>query len=121
MISCPLPRMRLPAPCLIALVLAACLGVSERSHAQPTRSADYIVAVVNSEPITNQEVQTLVLRLQREAQAQGRPVDAPEAKKLALEQLINDKAQLQQARDAGIVVDEAEKWNQHWNRLFLSK
>ncbi len=70
------------------------------------RSADFIVAVVNSEPVTNQEVQTLGQRLQREAQAQGRPVDAPEAKRLALEQLINDKAQLQQARDAGIVIDE---------------
>jgi hypothetical protein len=23
--------------------------------------------------------------------------------------------------DPGIVVDEAEKWNQHWTRLFLSK
>jgi len=70
------------------------------------RSADFIVAVVNSEPITNKEVQSLALRLEREAQAQGRRVNAPEAKQLALEQLINDKAQLQQARDAGIVIDE---------------
>ncbi len=69
------------------------------------RSADFIVAVVNSEPVTNKEVQTLGQRLQREAQAQGRPLDASEAKKLALEQLINDKAQIQQARDAGIVID----------------
>jgi len=23
--------------------------------------------------------------------------------------------------DPGIVVDEAEKWNQHWTRLFLTK
>jgi peptidyl-prolyl cis-trans isomerase SurA len=70
------------------------------------RSADFIVAVVNSEPVTNREVQTLALRLQREAQAQGRPLDAAEAKRLALEQLITDKAQIQQARDAGIVIDE---------------
>jgi peptidyl-prolyl cis-trans isomerase SurA len=70
------------------------------------RSADFIVAVVNSEPVTNQEVQTLGQRLQREAQAQGRPLDASEAKRLALEQLINEKAQIQQARDAGIVIDE---------------
>ncbi|WP_291931816.1 peptidylprolyl isomerase [Limnohabitans sp.] len=70
------------------------------------RSVDFIVAVVNTEPITNQEVQTLSARLQREAQAQGRPLDAPEAKRQALEQLINDKAQIQQARDAGITIDE---------------
>ncbi len=62
--------------------------------------------VVNSEPITNQEVQNLSNRLQREAQAQGRPLDAPEAKRLALDQLINDKAQIQQAREAGISIDE---------------
>jgi peptidyl-prolyl cis-trans isomerase SurA len=96
--------------CLAAVWLpmsvSAQTPASAASRPAAIRSADFIVAVVNSEPITNQEVQTLVLRLQREAQAQGLPVDAPEAKKLALEQLINDKAQLQQARDAGIVVDE---------------
>lgn len=83
-----------PAPSPIASVLEA------------VRSADFIVAVVNSEPITNQEVQSLGMRLQREAQAQGRALDAPEAKRLALTQLINEKAQIQQARDTGIVIDE---------------
>lgn len=68
---------------------------------------DFIVAVVNSEPITYQEVQSLSLRLQREAAAQGRPIDPAQARPLALEQLINEKAQIQQARDAGIVIDEA--------------
>jgi peptidyl-prolyl cis-trans isomerase SurA len=70
------------------------------------RSADFIVAVVNSEPITNQEVQSLALRLARQAQAQGRTLDAPEAKRLALAELINEKAQIQQARETGIVIDE---------------
>lgn len=79
---------------------------STASRPVAIRSADFIVAVVNTEPITNQEVQTLSARLQREAQAQGRPLDAPEVKRLALEQLINDKAQIQQARDVGIVIDE---------------
>ena len=69
------------------------------------RQADFIVAVVNSEPITNQEVRTASQRLQREAVAQGRPLDEAKAKSLALEQLINDKAQIQQAREAGIKID----------------
>jgi peptidyl-prolyl cis-trans isomerase SurA len=96
--------------CLTAALLP--LNVNAQSPAPAAsrtaaiRSADFIVAVVNSQPVTNQEVQTLSLRLQREAQAQGRTVDAPEAKRLALEQLINDKAQIQQARDAGIVIDD---------------
>ena len=73
----------------------------------PIRSADFVVAVVNSEPITNQEVQALSLRLQRDARAQGQVPNISESKKLALEQLINDKVQIQQAASLGVVVDEA--------------
>lgn len=72
----------------------------------PIRQADFIVAVVNSEPITNREVQVRRQRLVSEATARGG--NAPDAKAIsasALEQLINEKAQLQQARDAGIKID----------------
>lgn len=72
------------------------------------RAADYIVAVVNSEPITNNEVQSLKLRLSKQLPP-GSP--APDTKVLtqqALDQLINEKAQLQQARDYGIRIDDAE-------------
>ncbi len=91
----------------LPLNVSAQTPASASSRPATTRSVDFIVAVVNSEPITNKEVQTLASRLEREAQSQGRSVTAPEAKQMALEQLINDKAQLQQAREAGIVVDEA--------------
>ncbi|MFM2240571.1 MAG: Chaperone SurA precursor [Pseudomonadota bacterium] len=90
----------------LPLHVSAQSPVSGASRPVAIRSADFIVAVVNAEPITNQEVQTLSLRLQREAQAEGRPLEASEAKRLALDQLINDKAQIQQARDAGISIDE---------------
>lgn len=69
------------------------------------RSADFIVAVVNSEPITNQDVQALKLRLSREGRVAPDATPA-ELNRKALEQLINEKAQLQQARDAGIKIDE---------------
>jgi peptidyl-prolyl cis-trans isomerase SurA len=82
-------------------------GIAQAQTAPaPVRSVDFIVAVVNSEPITNQEVRIASQRLQREAAAQGRPVDEAQAKSLALEQLINDRAQIQQAREAGIRIDE---------------
>jgi peptidyl-prolyl cis-trans isomerase SurA len=70
------------------------------------RQADFIVAVVNSEPITNRDVQVLRQRLAKEAASQGstRP-DIHELNRLALEQLINEKAQMQQAREAGIKID----------------
>ncbi len=108
------PVRALWAACASVCLVAAWLpqNVSAQSPAATAsrpatiRAADFIVAVVNSEPVTNREVQTLGLRLQREAQAQGRPLDALESKRLALEQLINDKAQIQQARDAGIVIDD---------------
>ena len=88
---------------LIALSLTA----SAQPSSLPVRSVDYVVAVVNSEPITNQEVQALSLRFQREARTQGMPANNAESKRLALEQLINEKAQVQQALSSGIVVDDA--------------
>lgn len=83
-------------------------GASAQAQTQAAsiRPADFIVAVVNSEPITNQEVQLLSQRLSREAAAQGRKLDSAETKRLALEQLINEKAQLQQASDMGIRIDD---------------
>ena len=92
-------------------VLSACFLISSFAMAQPSalpiRSADFVVALVNSEPITNQEVQALSLRLQRDARAQGQLPNNSETKKLALEQLINDKVQIQQAAALGLLVDEA--------------
>jgi peptidyl-prolyl cis-trans isomerase SurA len=72
-----------------------------------TRAADYIVAVVNSEPITNQQVSAEVARIRQQLTAQRRP--QPEAGELArqvLNQLINEKVQLQLARELGIKVDD---------------
>ena len=72
-----------------------------------TRAADFIVAVVNSEPITNQQVSAEVARIRQQLTAQRRP--QPEAGELArqvLNQLINEKVQLQLARELGIKVDD---------------
>lgn len=91
---------------LAALFLVP-LSVLAQPSALPVRSADFVVAVVNSEPITNQEVQALSLRLQRDARAQGLGTTVSETKRLALEQLISDKVQIQQAATLGVVVDEA--------------
>ncbi len=93
----------------LAIGLPAMGGFGSVSAQAPKaiQQADFIVAVVNSEPITHNEVQTMRLRLEREAAARGgaRP-DAQELNRLALEQLINDKAQLQLARENGIKIDD---------------
>jgi peptidyl-prolyl cis-trans isomerase SurA len=67
------------------------------------------VAVVNSEPITNLEVQRLRQRLRSDLAAQTPPPNAREdsdLSRMALEQLINEKAQLQVARASGIKIEE---------------
>jgi len=89
----------------MALGLASLLG-SSGAWAQTSmpRQADFIVAVVNSEPITNQEVQALRKRMA--GAAAGRNVSPAELTRQALEQLINEKAQLQQARDNGIKIED---------------
>jgi peptidyl-prolyl cis-trans isomerase SurA len=72
------------------------------------RAADFIVAVVNSEPITNSEVRLEAQRLTQQLAQQRRPSpDSAEIVKVALERMINDRAQLQLARETGIRIDNS--------------
>jgi peptidyl-prolyl cis-trans isomerase SurA len=81
------------------------VAVSEAPGAQ--RPADFIVAVVNSEPITNHQVNVEVRRILQQYAQQRRPQpDLRELSRQVLERLINDRAQLQLAKETGIKVDE---------------
>ena len=72
-----------------------------------TRSADYIVAVVNSEPITNSELRAALIRTEQQMVQQGAPMPPrSEMTRLVLDRLINDRAQLQLARTSGIKIDD---------------
>lgn len=72
-----------------------------------TRAADFIVAVVNSEPITNHQVSMEVERIRRQLTEQRRPQPDPrDLTRQVLERLINERAQLQLAREIGIKIDE---------------
>jgi peptidyl-prolyl cis-trans isomerase SurA len=121
---------RVLAPRLISLAILACLaaGTALSTQAQglklspqrpstppPVTSApagaqqpsDFIVAVVNSEPITNSEVRRETQRLlQQLAQQRRQPPEMGELSRQVLERLINDKAQLQLARDTGVKVED---------------
>ena len=84
---------------------AVATGAGTTGDAQ--RSADFIVAVVNSEPITNFQVRQEVQRSVRQLASQQQGLqDARVLADQALERLINDRAQLQMARATGIKVDE---------------
>lgn len=93
------------------LRVAPQLGVRPAAPAAPgggPRAADFIVAVVNSEPITNTEVRARMLRFEQQLVQQGAAL--PPRQQLArevVERLITEKAQLQLARDSGIRVDDA--------------
>lgn len=77
-----------------------------RPAPQAQRAAEYIVALVNSEPVTNTQVQRRVERVLQEAgpQAAGIPRDA--LTRDVLEQIISERAQLQLAKEVGVRVDQ---------------
>ena len=91
------PRLVMPAP----------PAASELPRASAQRPADFIVAVVNSEPITNNEVRAKLLRTEQQLQQQGTAL--PPRSELVpqlIERMISDKAQLQAARASNLKVDD---------------
>jgi len=94
---------------LWALALACISGIGgAAAQVQGSRQADFIVAVVNSEPITNSEVRAQVQRVSVQISQQGQKLPSTEElRRDALERLINERAQLQMARESGIRVDDA--------------
>ena len=70
--------------------------------------SDWIVAVVNSEPITHQELQARLVRIELQLQNAGQAL--PERAELAhqlLQKMIDDRAQVQEAKEIGMRVDDA--------------
>ncbi|OQW88636.1 MAG: molecular chaperone SurA [Rhodoferax ferrireducens] len=89
--------LRVPAASVLAPVASAA-----------QTQADYIVAVVNSEPVTNMEVRREAQReFQQLTQQRRAPTDIRELLPMVLEGLINRKAQLQMARETGLRVEES--------------
>ncbi len=71
------------------------------------RSADFIVAIVNSEPITNHEVRNRLLQIEQQLSARGGAMPPrQELYSQVLERLISERVQIQLARDNGIRVDD---------------
>ena len=100
------------AACALPLQAVAQLRASPQILQAPRadtgpRAADYIVAVVNSEPITNTEVRTRLLRFEQQLAQQGTAMPSrAELARVVLERLISEKAQLQLAQENGIRIDD---------------
>ena len=72
-------------------------------------TSDFIVAIVDSEPVTNQEVNAQASRVRAQASQQG--VAMPARQQLlgeALEQLIYERTQLQWAQQTGLKITDEE-------------
>ena len=72
-----------------------------------TRAADYIVALVDGEPITNHDVRQRLAQIEQRLAEEGRSVNRAELIGRALEQLIAERAALTVARQQGGRVDQA--------------
>ena len=96
---------------LRAQALAFILTSTLTTHAALAQTAqgDFIVAVVNSEPITELELRAEVQRFTQQMAQQRQPaLPAAEMRRGVLERMINERAQLQTAREMGMRVDEAD-------------
>lgn len=89
-------------------VSPAAAQAAEAAAAVPgIRQADFIVAIVNSEPLTNNEVKARMARVAQAMSGQGMPVPAQELlAREVLERLILEKILQQQAVENGIRVDD---------------
>lgn len=78
------------------------------SRTQGLRSADYIVVIVNSEPVTNNEVRARMERVAEAMMSQGAQQLPPQDQlaREVLERLIVEKAQVHAAKESGIKVDD---------------
>ena len=101
------------APLLVGLCLALAPWPASAQPAAPvppvSRPADFIVAVVNQELVTNAEVRQRIAAIRREAVQSGQRLPDDEALlRQGVESLIDERAQLTHARESGGRVDTAE-------------
>lgn len=87
-------------------------GARQMSHelklpGKPT-TADYIVAVVDQEPITHTDVDKRVARIQEATPPGGRLPPPEELRRQVLEALIDEKVQVSHARLVGMSVSDSE-------------
>ena len=92
---------------LAALCLGVCVLPAAGQSQRASNAADFIVAVVNSTPITNVELQLRLLRVLQQLSRQGNVPPRSQLLREVLERLILERAQLQLARELGVTPDDA--------------
>lgn len=99
-----MPRFK-PRSYLVWMLMASLMGSAVAQ--QSVSGRDFIVAVVDSVPITNHDVTLKASQLRDQLKQQGRSVPEGDALlKTALERLIVEKSLLQYAKDTGITLED---------------
>jgi peptidyl-prolyl cis-trans isomerase SurA len=94
-----------PRSLLLWTFMASVLSVSAQT--QVSRNSDFIVAVVDSVPITNHDVRSRAPQLRDQLKQQGKAIPEGDALlKAALERLIVEKALLQFAKETGVTIED---------------
>jgi len=110
MMSLPRFTRALLSPLLLSLLLSAVSPASfAQARRQAPRTADYILAVVNSELVTANELELRVAQVRDEARRNGgRLPPDDELRRQLLDTLIDERVQITYARDTGMRVDDTE-------------
>jgi len=91
-----------------ALLSLATAAWGQSNAADSAITADFVVALVNSEPITDSDLRMQSRIMEQQLREQGRSGVSPAAlREAALERLITERIQLQMAQEMGIRADEA--------------
>lgn len=102
-------RRHLACTLAMALGLASAAALAQSAGERSLRIGDYIVAVVNSELVTANEVEQRSARARDEARRSGARLPAGDAlRKQVVDALIDERVLVTYARDSGIKVDEVE-------------
>jgi peptidyl-prolyl cis-trans isomerase SurA len=108
------------------LSIGAAAAWAQSGSTELAVTADYVVALVNSEPITDSDMRLQVRIMEQQLREQGRSGVSPAAlREAALERLITERIQLQMAEQMAIradevAVDQAEKTVAAQNQLTVA-
>jgi len=118
--------MRFRYPFFAVLFSLAAAAWGQTGATDTTITADYVVALINSEPITYSDLRMQTRIMEQQLREQGRNGVSPTAvREAALERLITERIQLQMAAQMGIraeeaAVDQAEKTVAAQNQLSVA-
>ncbi|MGH1360623.1 MAG: peptidylprolyl isomerase [Burkholderiaceae bacterium] len=84
-------------------------GQALAQPAKPIEPVDRVIAVVNTEVVTERELATQVELVRERLRRRGRSVPSPESlEKRVLERIVLERAQDQAARERGITINESQ-------------